>query len=72
MEENKLIYSYTDKGVMIDSGTAYIAYICMGGSGFNVAVRTRGEWQEGADEIIGVYDSMEEARNAIDDYIKSL
>lgn len=72
MEDNKLQYEYTGGGVKIISGTAYIAYICMGGSGCNVAVREYGEWREGPDEIIGVFESMEEAWQAIDDYIKSL
>ena len=50
-----------------------IAYIVMGGSGCNtVALKKGGVWTEGADEIIGVYDSQEEAQGAIIEYISEL
>ena len=48
----------------------YIAYIVMGGSGCNITSIGEGDiWHEGPDEIIGVYDSYEEADKAVKEYI---
>ncbi len=69
--EEKMTYERTEDGVRILSGTAYIAYICSGGSGFNIAV-AYGDWREGSDEIIAVCSSREEADKAIDDYMDRL
>lgn len=47
--------------------TVYVAYIVMGGSGFDVAELTAGcSWREGADELIGVYETEKEADEAIE------
>ncbi len=69
MNSPTLNYEFTENGVRVLSGTAYIAYICAGGSGFNVAVVENGEWHEGADEIIAVCGSEAEAQDAISNYI---
>lgn len=69
MGDNSLKYEYTENGVKVISGTAYIAYICVGGSGFDIAVVENGEWREGADEIIAVCESKAAADEAITKYI---
>lgn len=70
MDSNNMKYERIEKGIKVISGTAYVAYICMGGSGFDIAVVTEGEWREGADEIIAVCKSKVEAEEAIEEYMK--
>lgn len=53
--------------------TVYVAYIVMGGSGFNTVELSKGDtWCEGADEILGVYETFESAKAAIKEYMASL
>ena len=53
--------------------TVYVAYIVMGGSGFNTIELSKGDtWREGADEILGVYETAEDAKSAIKEYMASL
>ena len=45
----------------------------MGGSGFNTVELSKGAtWREGADEILGVYETYEEANAAIKEYMATL
>ncbi|MCD8216521.1 MAG: hypothetical protein LUD01_00480 [Clostridiales bacterium] len=59
--------------VNISKGPAWVAYICMGGSGCSVQrLNTGDSWPEGADELIGVYPSEAEARMAIEKYMERM
>lgn len=50
--------------------TVYVTYISMGGSGLEIVELKKGEsWREGSDEIIEVYDTLDEANIAIERYI---
>lgn len=69
MNHPELNYERTEHGVRVLSGTAYIAYICAGGSGFDIAVVSNGEWREGADEIIAICRSEAQAQKAIAQYV---
>lgn len=51
MNEPVLEYELITNGIRVIAGTAYVAYICAGGSGFNIAVGLNGEQQEGTEEI---------------------
>lgn len=67
----KLEWKCTSNRVDIISGTAYIVYIVMGGSGIDIAVRTKGEtWYDGADEWLGVFPTKKEAEDYIVEYMK--
>ena len=58
---------------VIAHDTVYVAYIVMGGSGFNTVELSKGAtWREGADEILGVYETYEEANAAIKEYMATL
>jgi len=53
--------------------TVYIAYILMGGSGLSIQILHVGEsWREGADELLGVFETREEAKLAIHRYMDSM
>lgn len=71
---NSYEYGPGDRRTMVEAfETVYIAYIVMGGSGCNITSINAGQvWHEGPDEIIGVYDSYEEADNAVREYIHGL
>lgn len=43
MNEPVLEYELITNGIRVIAGTAYVAYICAGGSGFNIAVGLNGE-----------------------------
>ncbi len=46
--------------------TKYVLYLNMGGSGFSIReLNGYGTWREGADELYGVYDTEEEAKEAL-------
>ncbi len=66
--DEKMTYRRTEDGIEVLTGRAFVAYLCMGGSGFNV-VSVTGEWREGADELIAVCETAEEADKAIDEYM---
>ena len=64
-------YYYTDSDgrpeYVVTEGTAYIAFVVMGGSGFRVdAVDAGNSWFEGAgEEVVTVAESYEEANDYI-------
>ncbi len=71
---NKYEFVSTEYGTkVVAHEPVVIAYVVMGGSGCNmVSLDKGGSWTEGADEIIGVYGSQEEAQGAIREYISEI
>ncbi len=68
MEKNNLKYEHFNGGVKVISGTAYIVYIVMGGSGINYTPISNDTWYEGPDELVAVCKSEEEAEKTIEEY----
>ena len=70
----KYEFIQTDYGTRIKAyDTVCVAYIVMGGSGFNKIILEKGEeWTEGPDELFGVYENAEEADREIEEYLNNL
>ena len=72
MEKNNLKYERFYGGVKVVSGTAYIVYIIMGGSGITYTPISCTTWYEGPDELVAVCESEDEAKNTIEEFMKKM